>query len=79
MGFDIRWPIGLLFVIFGVLLAGVGAFGDASLYQRSLGVNVNLWWGGVMLAFGALMVTLAVRGGRKQPGGGPDPAGRPHS
>ena len=66
MGLDIRWPIGLLFVIFGVLLAGFGATSDASLYERSLGVNVNLWWGVVMLAFGALMLWLGIRGGRKQ-------------
>jgi hypothetical protein len=45
MGLDIRWPIGLLFVIFGVLLAGFGLASDAALYQRSLGVNVSLWWG----------------------------------
>jgi hypothetical protein len=65
MGFDIRWPIGLLFVTFGVLLAGFGAISDASLYQRSLGVNVNLWWGGLMLAFGLGMVSLAARAKRR--------------
>lgn len=64
MGLDIRWPIGLLFVIFGVLLAGFGLASDAALYQRSLGVNVNLWWGVVMMAFGAVMLVLAVRGAR---------------
>ena len=41
MGLDIRWPIGLLFVTFGVLLAGFGLASDAGLYERSLGVNVN--------------------------------------
>ena len=66
MRLDIRWPIGLLFVIFGVLLAGFGATSDPVIYQRSLGVNVNLWWGAVLLAFGVLMVSLAIRGGRKQ-------------
>ena len=64
MGLDIRWPIGLLYVIFGVLLAGFGLASDAALYQRSLGVNVNLWWGVVMMAFGAVMLVLAVRGAR---------------
>ncbi len=79
VGLDIRWAIGLLFVTFGVLLAGFGATSDAALYQRSLGVNVNLWWGVVLLAFGAVMLALAVRGGRKQAGGRPDEADRPHS
>lgn len=68
MGLDIRWPIGLLFVIFGVLLAGFGLASDATLYQRSLGVNVNLWWGAVMMAFGAVMLILAVRGARTPAG-----------
>lgn len=79
VGLDIRWAIGLLFVTFGVLLAGFGATSDASLYVRSLGVNVNLWWGIVMLAFGAVMLALAVRGGRKQTDSSPDSAGRSHS
>ena len=52
---------------------------DASLYERSLGVNVNLWWGIVMLAFGAVMLALAVRGGRKQAGSRPDATGPSHS
>ena len=79
MGFDIRWPIGLLFVTFGVLLAGFGLASDASLYQRSLGVNVNLWWGVVMLAFGAVMLALAARA-PKVPAAGARGAGeRSHS
>jgi hypothetical protein len=58
---DIRLPIGLLFAILGGLLATYGAVGDRSIYQRSLGINVNLWWGLVMLAFGALMIGLGRR------------------
>ena len=59
MSFDLRLPIGLMFTIVGLLLAGFGLLGDQSIYQRSLGINVNLWWGLVMLAFGALMLMLA--------------------
>jgi drug/metabolite transporter (DMT)-like permease len=65
MRLDIRWPIGLLFVIFGALLAGVGAFSDPGVYRRSLGVNVNLWWGAVMLVFGALMLGFGIRASRR--------------
>lgn len=64
MGLDIRTPIGALFAILGVLLVGFGLLSDPSIYQRSLGINVNLYWGGVLLAFGALMLWLG-RGGSK--------------
>jgi len=58
MGLDIRLPIGLLFSVIGLLLVGFGAFGDHTIYQRSLGLNVNLAWGAVLLVFGAVMVIL---------------------
>jgi hypothetical protein len=58
MNLDIRTPIGLLFLILGALIAGFGVvtnFTDPSMYARSLDVNVNIWWGLVMLGFGAAM------------------------
>jgi hypothetical protein len=61
MGLDIRTPIGALFAILGVLLLGFGLVSDPAIYQRSLGINVNLWWGGVLLAFGAVMLWLGRR------------------
>ena len=65
MGIDIRLPIGLMFTIIGLLLAGYGLLGDASIYQRSLGINVNLVWGGVLTLFGIIMLLM----GRKRPAG----------
>ena len=65
MGLDIRLPIGLLFSIFGVLLIAYGALGSKVIYARSLDVNVNLWWGFVMLLFGVVMFVLGKRGRRK--------------
>ena len=63
MGLDIRTPIGLMFGIFGLLLAGYGlATRGSDLYQRSLGHNVNLVWGVVLLVFGGVMLWLARRG-----------------
>ncbi len=56
MNLDLRLPIGLLFAIYGVILTGVGFFGPAALTERSLGVNINLWWGLVMLGFGVAML-----------------------
>ncbi|HET9039085.1 MAG TPA: hypothetical protein VFN40_02880 [Gemmatimonadales bacterium] len=65
-GLDIRLPIGGLFSILGTLLAGYGLAtrGDAERYVRSLAVNVNLWWGLVMLVFGVLMLVAARRSRR---------------
>jgi hypothetical protein len=59
MGLDIRLPIGGLFIALGLLLTVYGLFGDSSVYQRSLGINVNLGWGIVLLIFGLVMATLA--------------------
>jgi hypothetical protein len=64
MRLDIRLPIGLLFAILGALLAGYGLASDAAIYQRSLGYNVNLWWGLVLLVFGVIMVWVGRRNGR---------------
>jgi hypothetical protein len=63
MQLDIRLPIGLLFAVFGVILAIFGLVSDPTIYQtHSLGVNVNLVWGLVQVAFGAVMLWLAYRG-----------------
>jgi hypothetical protein len=56
---DLRLPIGLLFTVLGLLLLAYGAVSDRALYKGSFGVNVNLWWGLVILAFGSLMLASA--------------------
>jgi hypothetical protein len=61
MGLDIRLPIGLLFSVIGLLLAVFGAFSDKGIYVRSLGFNVNLAWGGMLLVFGIIMVIFGNR------------------
>jgi hypothetical protein len=45
-----------LFLVLGALLAIYGLVSDAAIYQRSLGINVNLLWGAVMIGFGAAMM-----------------------
>ena len=63
MQLDVRLPIGLLFSLFGLLLAGFGLVGDKAAYEKhSLGLNINLGWGLVLLAFGLVMLALAWRG-----------------
>ena len=62
MGFDIRAPIGYLFTTFGAALVLFGLFtANAEMYKRSLGININLWWGAVLLIFGLLMAFAALK------------------
>jgi hypothetical protein len=63
MDMDIRIPIGLLFVILGIILTAFGLYSanDAELYARSLGRNINLWTGLSMLLFGGLMLFFSLR------------------
>jgi hypothetical protein len=61
MNLDLRLPSGLMFSIFGVILTGYGLASDPAIYARSLGINVNLWWGVVLLAFGLVMLGFALR------------------
>ena len=69
MGLDIRWPIGLMFTLIGVLLTGYGAFNRAASVSQAGGseININLIWGIVLLIFGVLMLLGAYRGGKKPP------------
>ncbi len=62
---DLRLPIGALFMVFGVILTIFGAVSDRMIYAASLGINVNLGWGLVMLLFGVLFVGLALASLRK--------------
>jgi Na+/H+ antiporter NhaD/arsenite permease-like protein len=65
MGLDIRWPIGLMFTLIGVLLAIFGAVKGSD--SMTLGININLIWGIVLLVFGVFMLIGAIRGGKKPP------------
>jgi hypothetical protein len=61
--FDIRIPIGVLFLALGVILAiyGVATRSDIALYGRSENIVINLWWGLVMIVFGASMLYFGTR------------------
>jgi ABC-type Fe3+-siderophore transport system permease subunit len=65
MGLDIRWPIGLMFTLIGALLAINGAVVKSD-HAISLGININLIWGIILLVFGVLML-LGAMGGKKNP------------
>ncbi len=74
---DLRWPIGGLFTALGLLLAGYGLLtaGSSADYARAASVNINLWWGLVMLVFGLVLLAerpahgpeLLLRESRPQP------------
>lgn len=54
---DIRYPIGGLFLVIGALLGPYGWFVQGAL--TPIASNIDLWWGVVMLVFGALLLSLA--------------------
>ncbi|HXS07307.1 MAG TPA: hypothetical protein VN723_10990 [Rhizomicrobium sp.] len=62
MGLDIRLPIGILFSALALVLIVYGAVSDPAIYARSLGVNVNLVWGCILLVFGLAMLWAGRRG-----------------
>jgi hypothetical protein len=64
MNFDLRLPLGLMFTLFGAMLTVYGLMTDAAIYKKSLGININFNWGLVMLAFGVIMLVLALRARR---------------
>ena len=61
MPLDIRVPIGVMLGVMGTLLAGYGMFGDQAIYARSLGLNVNLIWGGALVVAAAILLFLGTR------------------
>ena len=72
MNFDLRLPIGIMFSLFGAMLVIFGVVSNKEIYEtHSLGININLAWGAVLLVFGAAMLFLTWRGRGK-------PAQTPH-
>ena len=69
MGLDLRWPIGLMFSIIGALLTITGLINSSNTEAkaRSLGINIDLWWGILLLIFGVFMFVMAVRAGKSAP------------
>jgi hypothetical protein len=66
MNFDLRLPIGIMFSLFGLILVVFGAISDKAIYEaHSLGININLGWGALLLAFGVFMLFLTWRASAK--------------
>ena len=69
MGLDIKIPIGLMFSLLGIILTLLGLItnGDAEMYEKALGHNINLWSGIFMVAFGAFMLLTSRLVKKKKP------------
>ena len=65
MGLDIRLPIGIIFTIYGIVLMVFGLVTNPEIFEKSLNVNIDLWWGAAMLVFGLIMGALALRASRR--------------
>jgi hypothetical protein len=57
MHLDLRYPIGLLLTTYGAILVLEGTMFRATV----LGLNVNLYWGAVMIVCGLGAIVLARR------------------
>lgn len=58
MRLDLRVPVGMMFTLIGLVLTvlGMKTSADAALYAPSLGIDVNLWWGPVLVVFGLIVL-----------------------
>jgi len=65
---DIRIPIGFMFSLLGILLTiyGITTISQPEMYESSLGININLWWGLLMLVFGIIMLAVSNKPKKKE-------------
>ena len=63
MGLDIRIPLGLIFLVTGGLISIYGFItrGNDLIYAKSMGINMNLYWGLIMFVFGLIMFLVGRR------------------
>ncbi len=59
---DLKLPIGGLLSFYGLLLLLFGLFTRQETYHRSLGININLIWGILMLVVGgAFLLSFVIK------------------
>ena len=63
MGLDLRLPIGLMFALIGAILVVTGLITGPE--KKALDMNVNLWWGLVLIVFAAFMLITSWHAGKK--------------
>jgi len=64
--FDLRLPLGWLFVVLGALLVCAGFGAQVTSEGFSLGLNIDFAWGAVMIVFGLVCLWFARRYARKR-------------
>lgn len=74
--FDVRRVIGGLFVVYGLIVTGIGIFDSAAAVEKAQGVRINLWMGLGMLALGLLMLLWLRLNPPPEPRETADPAAR---
>jgi hypothetical protein len=57
---DIRFPIGFMFSLTGLIITLWGLTSGPEIYIKSLGININLWTGMAMLVFGLAFLFLGL-------------------
>lgn len=57
--FDLRYLIGGLFTVYGIIMTIVGAIDSQQEIDRAAGVRINLWMGLGMLVLGLLFLLWA--------------------
>jgi hypothetical protein len=66
--------MGLMFTLVGAILVAFGISTNGSpIYNASLGINANLWWGLVLLVFGLTMLLLGRRSQKRLAALPPEP------
>ena len=69
--------MGMLFAILGLILTVFGEVSSPTLYEQSLGIDINFSWGLALLCFGIVMLILGTRAMLKRRT--PTPSGSDHT
>lgn len=62
----IGFYIAALVLIIGVTLVLYGLLGSAQQEYKSLGININLWWGLFMVFFGCVVLGMSLASPRRR-------------
>jgi len=56
---DLKIPLGGLLTFYGLILIVFGLLSKKEIYEKSLGININLIWGVLVLVIGGLLILKA--------------------
>jgi hypothetical protein len=62
----IGFYVAAIVLIFGTILVLYGLLGPAAQTQKSLGININLWWGAFMIVFGCVVLGISLASPRRR-------------